>query len=85
MRHPIKKPSNGLALLKHQSEEQPMMPHMNFFLEKKRKHEEEFSISTVNSNQSEKASSPKKIKKRLYRQAHTMKEDELDIDESLTE
>ena len=83
---PIKKQS-GLHLMKHQSEDTSVMPHMNFFLEKKRKHEEEFSISTLNSNQSDRAyqTTPKKTKKRVYKGANTFNDEDLEIDESLTE
>ena len=61
------------------------MPHMNFFLEKKRKHEEEFSqntLSSVNSTEKEKyQGTPTKIKKQ---RTHKFKDEDLEIDESLT-
>jgi hypothetical protein len=53
-------PKKGLSLKSQhsaKSEEAGVIPHVNFFLEKKRKHEEELSMLTVSTHNSDKNNS----------------------------
>lgn len=52
-----KNKGKGIAMKKHVSDQGTVMPSMNYFLEKKRKHEEEFSQMTTSTFNSDKPGS----------------------------
>lgn len=83
--HPLQRTMGNIAGLTKLNSEEPVMPHMNFFLEKKRKHEEEFShntISTLNSDKVSGGHQPASAKVKKRRTANFQFNDEdLDVDD----